>query len=213
MNDSRTVRFRCLASRFALPALLALLSACASTTLDNTWRDPQYSGGPVTKVLIAGISNQAGVRRTFEDTFAETLRAEGVEAIASHTVVPADGQMPEEELHAAVEQTGAGAVLITRLVERQNEISVTPAAPVPAPVGIRRRGYFGYYSSAWVGYYEPATVRQYNYIVAETTLFVGDNPQPVWTGTTRTMESKDIRAATEGFTRPVIAALKKEGLI
>jgi len=27
------------------------------------------------------------------------------------------------------------------------------------------------------------------------------------------MESKDIRAATEGFAKPVIAALKKEGLI
>jgi hypothetical protein len=42
---------------------------------------------------------------------------------------------------------------------------------------------------------------------------MGDHPQPVWTGTTRTMESKDIRAATEGFAKPVIAALKKEGLI
>ena len=37
--------------------------------------------------------------------------------------------------------------------------------------------------------------------------------QPVWSGTTRTMQSKDIRAATEGFAKPVIAALKKEGLI
>ena len=41
----------------------------------------------------------------------------------------------------------------------------------------------------------------------------GDHPQPVWTGTTRTMESKDIRAATEGFAKPVIGALKKAGLI
>lgn len=212
MTESFALRFRRHASRFALPALCALLSACATTTLDNTWRDPQYSGGPVTKVLITGISNQAGVRRTFEDTFAEMLRAEGVEAIASHAMAPEDGQMSEDKLRAAVDQSGAGAVLITRMVERQTEISVMPATPMPPAAGVRLRGYYGAYSGAWVGYYEPTTVQQYDYIVAETTLFVGDNPQPVWTGTTRTMESKDIRAATEGFAKPVIGALKKEGL-
>jgi hypothetical protein len=201
------------ALRFVIPALFALLSACASTTLDNAWRNPQYTGGPVSKVLVAGISNQASVRRTFEDTFAEILRAGGVEAIPSHTVVPEDGQMSEDKLRAAVEQSGADAVLITRMVERQTEITVMPAAPMPPPAGVRLRGYYGYYSGAWVGYYEPATVQQYDYIVAETTLFVGDNPQPVWSGTTRTIESKDIRGATEGFAKPVIGALKKEGLI
>ena len=201
------------APRFVLPALCAVLSACASTTLDNAWRDPQYSGGPVTKVLVAGISNQASVRRTFEDTFAEMLRAGGVEAIPSHTLVPEDGPMPEDRLRAAVAQSGADAVLITRMVERQTEVTVTPAVAMPPPAGVRMRGYYGYYSGAWVGYYEPATVHQYDYIVAETTLFAGNNPQPVWTGTTRTMESKDIRGATEGFARPVIGALKKEGLI
>lgn len=213
MTDFRTIPIPRQASRFALPALFALLSACATTTLDNTWRDPQYSGGPVTKVLITGISNQAGVRRTFEDTFAGMLRAEGVEAIASHTLVPEDGQMSEDKLRAAVGQSGAGAVLITRMVEKQTEISVTPATPMPPAAGVRLRGYYGAYNGAWVGYYEPTTVRQYDYIVAETTFFVGDNPQPVWTSTTRTMKSKDIRAATEGFAKPVIAALKKEALI
>lgn len=201
------------ASRIVLPALFSLLSACATTTLDNSWRDPQYSGGPVTKVLIAGISNQASVRRTFEDTFSGMLRTEGVEAIASHVVVPEDGQMPEDKLRAAVDQSGAGAVLITRMVQRQTEISVTSATPMPPAAGVRLRGYYGAYSGAWIGYYEPTTVRQYEYIVAETTLFVGENPRPVWSGTTRTIESKDIRGATEGFAKPVIQALKKEGLI
>lgn len=117
--------------------------------------------------MVVGISNQAGVRRTFEDTFAEILKANGVEAVPSHTVVPDDGQMAEDKLRSAVQQSGAGAVLITRMVEKQTE----------------------------------------------TALFVAEPPEPVWTGTARTMESKDIRAATEGFAKPVIAAMKKEGLI
>jgi hypothetical protein len=193
--------------------LLAALCGCATTELTNTWKDPQYGGGAVKKVMVVGISNQSSVRRTFEDTFAEMLKANGVEVVPSHTLVPEDGPMPEDRLRAAVAQSGADAVLITRMVERKTEVTVTPAGARPPPAGMRMRGYYGYYSGAWVGYYEPATVHQYDYIVAETTLFAGNNPQPVWTGTTRTMESKDIRGATEGFAKPVIEALKKEGLI
>jgi hypothetical protein len=190
--------------------MLAALCGCATTELTNTWKDPAYHGGPVKTIMVVGISNQASVRRTFEDAFAEALRANGVEAVSSHTVVAEDGQMAEDKLRAAVEQSGADAVLITRMVERQTETAVTAAPP---PIGAYRRTYSGYYSGAWIGYYEPATVQQFHYVVAETTLFVAEHPEPVWSGTTRTMESKDIRAATEGFAKPVIAALKKEGLI
>ncbi len=190
--------------------LLAALCGCATTELTNTWKDPQYNGGPVKKIMVVGISNQASVRRTFEDTFAEILKAKGVEAVSSHTVVPEDGQMAEDKLRAAVQQTAADAVLITRMVEKQTDTAVT--AP-PPPIGAYRHTYTGYYSGAWIGYYEPVTVQQFHYFVAETTLFVAERPEPVWSGTTRTMESKDIRAATEGFAKPVIAALKKQGLI
>ena len=194
-------------------ALAAALCGCATTKLTNSWKDPQYQAGPVKKIMVVGISTQASVRRTFEDTFARMLKADGVEAVPSHTLIPEDGQIAEERMRAAVEQAGADSVLISRMVEKKTEVLITPAEPMLPTYGMMRHGYYGYYSGAWLGYYEPATVQQYNYIVAETTLFVADSPQPVWSGTTRTVESDDIGPATEGFAKPVIAALKKEGLI
>jgi hypothetical protein len=138
------------------------------------------------------------------------LRAKGVEAVPSHTVVPEDGQLAEGRLRAAVEQSGADSVLITRMVEKQTDAQVVPA---PTPVGAYRRTYSSYYSGAWLGHYEPVSVQEFHYVVTETTLFVLEHPEPVWSGTTRTMESQDIRAATEGFAKPMIAAMKKAGLI
>lgn len=198
--------------RYFLVVLVSTLSACASTTLDNSWKDPQYGGGPVRKVLVAGISNQSGVRRTFEETFARALTQAGVPAVASYTWIPADGQIAEDVLKKAVEQAGADGVLITRMVGRETDISITPS-PMPPPVYGMRPYYYGYYTGAWIGYYEPATVRQYNYIVTETTLFRADAPEPVWSGTARTLEPRDVRKATEGFAKIMIAALRKEGLI
>ena len=195
---------------FIAAALLTALYGCATTELTNTWKDPQYHGGPVKKIMVVGISNQASVRRSFEDTFAQTLKGNGVEAVPSYTVVPEDGQMPEDKLLAAVKQSGADAVLITRMVERQTDIAVTPAAPMGM---YRTTSMSGYYSGAWMGYYEPMAVQEFHYVVAETTLFVAGRSEPVWSGMTRTEESNDIRFATEGFAKPVIAAMKKEGLI
>jgi hypothetical protein len=195
---------------FVAAVLLTAVCGCATTELTNTWKDPQYRGGPVKKIMVVGISKQASVRRTFEDTFAETLKANGVEAVPSYTVVPEDGQMSEDKLRAAVQQSGAGAVLITRMVEKQTDTMVTSTAPVGA---YRRTSMSGYYSGAWIGYYEPVAVQEFHYVVLESTLFVAEHPEPVWSGTTRNVDSKDIRPATEGFAKPVIAALKKEGLI
>lgn len=200
--------------RAALLVIAAGLCACASTTLDNSWKNPKYGGAPIGKVLVAGISNQASVRRVFEDTFVDSLQAAGVAAVASHTLIPEDGQIPEDKLKAAVEQAGAKGVLITRLVKRETEIS-TVGSPMPPPAIAASRAvyYHGYYSSAWGGYYEPVSIQQFTTVVAETTLFAKNDPESVWSGTTNSLEQKDIRKATEDFAKVVIAALKKEGLI
>ena len=200
--------------RAILLVFAASLWACASTTLDNSWKNPKYAGGPVGKVLVAGISNQASVRRVFEDTFVQSLQAAGADAVASHTLIPEDGQIPEYKLTAAVEEAGAKSVLITRMVKLETQVSAV-GSPMPPPMVATPRGmyYSGYYSSAWGGYYEPVSVTQFTTVVAETTLFAKDDPQSVWSGTTRSIELKDIRKATEDFAKVIIDALKKEGLI
>lgn len=200
------------AFRLFVPALVAVLSACASTSLDNTWKDPQYSGGPVSKVLVVGVSTQESVRRTFEDTFAQALTQQGVQAVASYTLIPEDGKIAEDALKKAAEQSGANGVLITRMVGRQTDVSVSPS-PMPPPGFGMRRGYNGYYSGAWIGHYEPTTVQTTDYVIAETTLFRTDAPEPIWSASSRTLEPLDVRKAIEGFATVMIAALRKEGLI
>jgi len=195
---------------FFVPVLVAVLSACASTSIENSWKDPQYSGGPISKVLVVGISTQASVRRAFEDTFGQALTQQGVQAVASYTLIPQDGQIPEETLQKAAVQAGVDGVLITRLVARKTDVYVSGSLPPPA-FGMGR-GYYGYYTGAWVGYYEP-TVQTTDYVLAETTLFRTGAPEPVWSATSRSLELADVRKATEGFAKAMIAALKKEGLI
>jgi hypothetical protein len=192
-------------SRFFM-LILALVSAgCASTTLTNSWRAPDYSDA-ISSLVVVGVSKQASVRRVFEDEFAAQLDAQGVRAVPSYTLVPEDGPIDEDSLRKAVESSGADAVIITRLVKVENKVAVSQPSP-PYPY------YYGYYSRAWVGYYEPPIVQQYDIVISETTVFVKDRAEPVWSGTTETFAPTDLKKETTGFAKVVIEALSKETLI
>lgn len=192
-------------SACAILLMSVLATGCASTELINSWRDPNYTE-TVTSLVVLGVSKQASVRRVFEDEFAAQLRSRGIRAIPSYTLIDDDGPVDEERLRAAIESANTDGVIITRLVRIQNETAVTPTVAAPRPY------YYGYYSRAWVGYYEP-NAYQYEVVTAETTIFARERAAPVWSGTTETFAPENLKKETAGFAMTVIKALEKEGLI
>jgi hypothetical protein len=190
--------------------LIVLLAGCASTELTNSWRDPEYSGH-LTSLVVVGVSKQAAIRRIFEDAFAAQLRSKGIRAVPSYTLIPQDGPIEETRLRAAVESTDTDGVIITRLVDVRSKVTVmypgSPVAPFYAPY------YYGYYSSAWAGYYEPPVVQQYDIVTSETTVFARGRAQPVWSGTTETFAPGDLAKETVDFAKVVIKNLEQRGLI
>lgn len=185
------------------------LAGCASTTLVSQWKSPEFSGPPLKKVMVVGVSNQPGPRRIFEDEFSAALKAAGVTAVPSYTVIPQDGQVEQAVLEQAVKSLGADAVLITRLVSREQQTQVTPGYYQPVPT----MGMYGWYSSAWMGYYEPPTVYQYDVVTAETSVYSVNAGKLLWSGTTQTFDPSNVAKETPGFAKIIIAALQKAGII
>jgi hypothetical protein len=201
---------RSLAVNLMLAAAAAMaLAACASTSLVNQWKSPDFSGPAVRKVLVLGVTEQAGVRRVFEDEFSSQLRAAGVDAVPSYTVIPQDGQAEQAVLEKAVQDLGADGVLVTRLVKNEAKTQVTPGYYRPAPT----LGFYGWYSAAWIGYYEPPMVYQYDVVTAETSLYSPPQSKLVWSGTTETFSPQDVKKETRGFAKVIIEALRKEGVL
>jgi hypothetical protein len=153
------------------------LAGCASTSLTSQWSSPGFSGPPLKKLMVAGVSKQSGPRRTFEDEFVAALKKPGVEAVQSYTVIPADGQADQAVLEKAVRDVGADGVLITRLVKTQRETRVEPGRIYGPGYG---RGFYGWYGSAWGGVYEPPRVYQYDVVTAETSVYGLAADQLLW---------------------------------
>jgi hypothetical protein len=192
-----------------LMLLGALLAGCASTSLVNEWKSPEFAGPRLRKVMLVGVSTQPSVRRVFEDEFASRLKAAGVDAVPSYTVIPEDGRAEKEVLEKAVQELGADGVLVTRLVNTQQRTQISPGFYYPAPA----LGFYGWYSSAWMGYYEPPAIYQYDVVTAETSLYSPPQSQLVWSGTTETLAPTNVKKETTGFAAIIIEALRKQGII
>ncbi len=191
-----------------LPSIALLLAACASTTLSNSWVNPEYKGPPLKKVMVVGVSSQPALRRTFEDEIVKELKAVGVEGVASYNFIPEDGKAEEARVSAAVKEAGVQGVLITRFVRVDVNTQVTPAYPP-----MWGMGYYGGYAGAWGGYYDPPMVTQTDTLVLETSLYGVDESHLLWSGTTQTFAPSNLRQEMPGFAKVVIGALQKHKLI
>jgi hypothetical protein len=186
---------------------LAVLAACSSTVLRDTWKDPQFRGEPLRNVLVIGVARSQSNRRVFEDGFAQALRAQGVGGTASYPLLPEDGAIPNERIKQAVARTAADAVLITRVLRIDRNVQVTPGYVAPGYA----YGFYGWYTHTWVAV--PPTVDQYDVLTIESTLWDMRQERAVWSGTSESTEPKDVATITGELADLLIAKMKDDKVL
>jgi len=188
-----------------------LVVACASTTLESTWMDPGFTGGPFKRFFVVGLSaRDLTSRRVFEDIMVAKLQAAGVQAVPAWQSFRDEGQASETAMDAAVAQSGADAVMMERLLGGDTRGKVSPMM-VPGPMmgpGFGP-GWWGGYS----GWYAVPQVTQYQIATAETTVFDVKTRRIVWTATSQTFNPTSVQREAPGLADAVIGALQTRGLI
>ena len=186
--------------------LALILSACASTILDMTWRDPTYAGRPFTKVLVVGSTDNPDNRRIFEDIVVGELKSRGVEAVASYALIANESDVKRDKVVEAVKTSGADSVLSTRLVGIETKTAVVPGqSPGAGDVDLYR-----YYSPL-----EPQTTIRQDYQIAnlESNLFDAKTGKMVWWGRSQTFPTTNIGRISRELGQNVIKALKSAKLL
>jgi len=194
-------------------AALLLLASCASTTLESTWSDPTYTGGPFKKFFVVGLSApDTTARRNFEDIMAAKLQAAGVQAVPGYQFIDAGSKADEPSFQAAVLRSGADGLIMSRLlgVDTQTNVStmMVPGPGLGMGVGIGR-GWYGAYS----GWYAVPQVTQYQIARVETSVFDVKTERLVWSATSETFNPTTVRQEAPGLADTVIKALQARGLI
>jgi hypothetical protein len=189
---------------------MVLLQGCATSRLTGVWSDPGYSGGPVTSVVVMGVSDKAAHRRLFENDFSMELQKLGLKAIASETIIPNIEQVSREEAKRIVRDTGSSAVIVTKTVGIDTRTETTPARVERIHRGSlnARQGSFEAIEISL-----PPQETQYTVVQLETALYDIATGKCLWSATSEAINPQDVETLIASIIKTVIKDMQGKGLL
>jgi hypothetical protein len=191
--------------------LFLLIACCSTTTLDSVWRDPNYQGGKLKKVLVIGVAREETNRRLFEDKFVAQLKTYGTDAIASYTIIPSTEKLDKATVENEIKTLRLGAVLITQLVNIKKKTDYVPIASYPA--GPYQSGWYGGYSRSYENVSAPGYNVEYEVVSLETRIYDTREEKLIWSGLSRTDLEGSVGSAIESLIKVLIKNLSDNKLI
>jgi hypothetical protein len=193
-------------------ALAAVLVACASTSLDGVWMDPEYSVEGMDNFMVVAIAENPGNRRTYEQQMAQKLVSKKVRALPSYTVV-ADGQdISEEALQPILHENEIDAIIVTRVLSVDKSTDYVPGSTYVVPNSYYG-GFYGYYSRSYAVVSEPGYYTENTTVLLETNVYDTANSKLVWSGVTRTYNPSSASSAIGEITSLIVDSMNGDGLL
>jgi hypothetical protein len=194
--------------RFALFLLVCfcLPASCATTKMTDAWRDDTYRG-TIRKVVVVGIFKEPDTRKIFEDEFADRLRARGIDATASHKIIPG-AELPDKDVViGAIRKHGADGILVTRVVDTETVKTSVPGQAYAVPT------YYGYYGSYYSYSYRPGYTETEGYAYTETNLYGLGDEKLIWSSRAKTKFSATRYELIQAFVKTMLDGLSEAKLI
>ena len=201
-------------NRLALLGALALgAAACATTNFTSTWTEP--SAQPLDldkKIATVMMSTRDALRRSAEVAMAEDIRRRGGQAIESYTILPGETARDTARARMVLAEQGVDAVLIMRVVGKDQQISYTPGTSmyVGGPYYGSTMGYWGY---GWGAAYSPGYMQTDQIVSVESLVYSVSQGKLLWAGQSETTNPEDLESFVNELVASVGGELRKQGLI
>jgi hypothetical protein len=195
--------------------LLAVVGCSGNTKLTNLWADPNFQTNSLKKLMVIAVAQNTGLRRTFEDTFAQALRGEGVQAVTSYSTV-GEGALDSVGVNTALQRSGCDGVFITRLVDKKTVD--TYYAPTTTYVGAPNAyygGWYGYYSTSYAYMSTPGYTVQNEVLNIETNLYRVSDAKLVWSALSQSWLEQSASPGNEiqPFVSQLVYGLSKSKVV
>ncbi|MEE2729447.1 MAG: hypothetical protein VYA55_01440 [Pseudomonadota bacterium] len=197
------------ATRLILLPLVLMLSACASTQIEEAWTLPGYTppAAEQRKVLVVTLAAQETMRKGFELAFVQELEQKGILAVPSHQWIVDSTTINRDTLRPIVAQNGITSVLVSSLRGVEKAQTYQPPQQVgPGDNLYRNFDTYMVYSSS--GQHVPGDFVEITEYLLETNLFNAANEKLSWSVRTRTTEQTTLE---KGVRSVVSAVIKQAG--
>ena len=192
----------------------ALLFSCATTSLVDTWRNPDKPMLKHHKLVLVYISKSDATRRLYEDVLASELNRMGVTSVSGYTLLPEGKRVNRQILAKGVEKSGADAVITMQTVQVEQRMNVQPGfeeiyPDYWYPGAFPRWDMYGYFDG--YSYYEPAYVSTYEVAMIQVNFFDVQSGKLLWAATIRTSDPGNTISVSKKLASIVVHSLIKEG--
>jgi hypothetical protein len=190
----------------------ASLTACATTSFTSSWKAPDAQ--PIgslagQKVIAVAVTKNQAMRRSAEDTLAGVLSARGAQGVPSYSIIGDD--VDEAKAKAAIEKSGAAAVVVMRPVAKEKELSATSTMYMGPSYGGYWGGYYGYgWGGAWGGGVDILTD---TIVIVETLGYSLKQNKLIWAGQSKTTNPSKLDAFVKEVAAGAGKEMKKAGLL
>ncbi len=157
-----------------------LVAGCsASTRVAKTFEDPEYVDASFGNFLVIGVAGDYDARAQLERTVVSRLRMQGASASAYYSIVRGNKPLARDVVIDVIQEHGFDAVLVTRVVSQQTDISVTSgsAETKASTIGGRPINFFRY---DYDELNEPDSINVTTTVVLGTELFSAVDEKMIW---------------------------------
>jgi len=191
---------------FTTPSIivLCLLISCASTKVTGEWKDPNLEAKKFNNIMIIGIAKQPTQRMAYEDEFVRQLKAAGVMAISSHSIIPFDKMLDKETIVQNIDGMGIDGVIITRVRDVEDKIEYH-----------RSNNMYDYYNRSFTvtpsfQTSSPIYKRKYNF---ESNLYDTKTEKLVFSLSSKTYAPENINKRLRPYIETVVKKLNQNKLL
>lgn len=195
---------RSTASMRFLWVLLALgLSACATTSLTDTWVDPTLQTMPqFRKVMAAVLSQDPVLRRSAEDALVANIKR--TTAVPAYAIVPEWEGGDLDKIKSKLQQAGIDGVVVMRVASVDKEQTWVPGS---------YSSFGGYWGYAYPMAYDPGYIRTDTIVRVDTTIYSVADDKLLYATRSRTFDPSNTAETVKEIVQSVTADLKKRGLL
>ena len=110
-----------------------LIASCASTPVNKTevigaWKADNFNKKS-SKFLIISLSDELGIREKVESIVVSRFEKDGLRAMASFEIMPADEEISRETVKKAIKGKDLDAVLVSRLLSVEQSVKFVAPSP------------------------------------------------------------------------------------
>lgn len=194
-----------------------LLGACAGPKVTRVQPLSESADAPYGNVLVVTLFKSFDMRRYFEQEIVKQLKARGINAVASTSMMNTKTAINLDTFVAMVDKVNSDAVLLTQLVDLSTTSKVKDRSP-EASYNLRPTYYVNVWSVELTEYVEPPGLEFKHSLTMATQLFSVRNEEPVWAIETNSKIAEDINGQTRGSTiadeaKAIINAMSRDGLL